>query len=44
MVSNFLKGKIIKIFDNKRLIINLGIKQGVKKDMKFFIYDSDYRC
>lgn len=33
-----LKGKIIKILDDKRVIVNLGHKDGVKKDMKFFIF------
>lgn len=32
-----LKGKIIKILDNKRVIVNLGYKE-VKKDMRFIIY------
>ncbi len=34
-----LRGKIIKILDNKRVIVNLGFKQGVRKDMKFIIYN-----
>jgi hypothetical protein len=34
-----LKGKIIKILDDRRVIVNLGFKDGVKKDMKFIIYD-----
>ena len=34
-----LKGKIIKILDDKRVIVNLGYNEGVKKDMKFIIYD-----
>lgn len=34
-----LKGKIIKILDNKRVIVNLGYNDGIKKDMKFIIYD-----
>lgn len=33
-----LIGKIIKILDNKRVIVNLGYKDGVKKDMRFIIY------
>lgn len=33
-----LKGKIIKILDDKRVIVNLGYKDDVKKDMRFIIY------
>ena len=38
VIKMVLKGKIIKILDGKRVIINLGYKQGIKKEMKFFIY------
>lgn len=34
-----IKGKIIKILDNKRVIINLGYNDWIEKDMKFIIYD-----
>lgn len=34
-----LKGKIIKILDKKRIIVDIGFNQNIKKDMKFFIYD-----
>jgi hypothetical protein len=34
-----LKGKILKILDSKRVIVNLGIDDEVKKEMKFFIYE-----
>lgn len=33
-----LKGKIVKILDQYRVIINLGYKSGIKKDMIFIIY------
>lgn len=33
-----LKGKIINILDNKRVIVNLGYTNGVTKEMRFIIY------
>jgi hypothetical protein len=38
ITQEVLKGKIIKILDNKRVIVNLGYKDSVKKDMRFIIY------
>ncbi len=38
MSQEVLKGKIIKILDNKRVIVNLGYNDSVKKDMRFIIY------
>jgi hypothetical protein len=33
-----LKGKIIKILDNTRVIVDLGFEDGIKQSMKFFVY------
>lgn len=33
-----LKGKLIKILDEKRVIVDIGYEDGMKKDMKFIIY------
>ncbi|VVB85980.1 Uncharacterised protein [uncultured archaeon] len=38
MRQEVLKGKIIKILDNKRVIVNLGYKDNVMKDMRFIVY------
>jgi len=38
-MNEILKGKIIKILDDKRVIVNLGYEVGIKKDMKFIIYN-----
>jgi len=38
-MSSPLKGKIVKILTPVKVVINLGLKQGVKKDMRFIIYD-----
>jgi hypothetical protein len=34
-----LKGKVIKILDNFRVVVDIGYDQGITKDMKFFIYE-----
>jgi hypothetical protein len=34
-----LKGKIVKILDPYHIVINLGIKDGIKEDMKFIVYE-----
>jgi hypothetical protein len=33
-----LQGRVIKILDEYRVVVDLGYEQGVTKDMKFFIY------
>ena len=38
MEINIIKGKVVKILDEYRIIVNLGIQQGVKNDMKFIVY------
>ncbi|MDX9753957.1 MAG: FlgT C-terminal domain-containing protein [bacterium] len=39
MSHQFLRGKIIRILDDQRLLINLGLDHGVKQGQHFFIYD-----
>lgn len=34
-----LKGKIIRILDKKRVIVDIGFNQNIRKEMKFFVYD-----
>ena len=34
-----LNGRLIKILDSKRVIVDIGFKDGINKDMKFFIYE-----
>jgi len=34
-----LRGKVLKILDPYRVIVNIGYNQGIKKDMKFIIYE-----
>lgn len=34
-----LKGKVIKILDDQRVVVDIGYEQGIKKDMKFFIFE-----
>jgi hypothetical protein len=33
-----LKGKVIQILDDYRLIVNIGLKDGIRKGMNFFVY------
>lgn len=33
-----IKGKVAKILNNYRVVVNVGYDNGVKKDMKFIIY------
>lgn len=39
MSLSLLKGRILKILDNYRVIISLGKEQGVTRDMRFIIYE-----
>ncbi len=37
--TQVLHGKVIKILDEFRVVVDIGHKDGIKKDMKFFIYE-----
>jgi len=39
METEILKGKILKILDQYRVVINLGSEHGVKEGMEFIIYE-----
>ena len=39
MVEDVINGKITKIVSQYQVIVNAGYSDGVKKDMKFIIYD-----
>ena len=39
MTKNYLRGKIVRILDNQRVIVNLGYEQGVTPGSHFFIYE-----
>jgi hypothetical protein len=34
-----LHGKVVKILDEYRVVVDIGYIHGIKKDMKFFIYE-----
>lgn len=38
-MSTILKGNIVRILDQYRVVINLGKKDGVSENMKFIIYE-----
>lgn len=40
MSNEFLRGKIIRILDDQRLIINVGLQHGVQIGDRFYIYES----
>lgn len=34
-----IEGRVIKILDNERVIVNLGLNSGIKRNMKFYIFE-----
>ncbi|MFB3787868.1 MAG: hypothetical protein ACE15F_16030 [bacterium] len=39
MVRQFLRGKVVSILDDQRLIVNLGLEQGVAMGDRFVVYE-----